>query len=108
MSIELKPRLIGKPVPRKEGREKVTGQSRYIDDIRFPDMLHGATVRSTIPRGKILKVTYGEGSPWDEIVVVTPADVPGNNFVALILDDQPYLADGFVNHPEEAVVLVAH
>jgi CO/xanthine dehydrogenase Mo-binding subunit len=108
MSTLQRPNLLGKPVPRKEGREKVTGQSRYIDDIRFPDMLYGATVRSTVPRGRISKVEFGEGTPWDEVVVVTAADIPGINCVALILDDQPYLADGFVNHPEEAVMLVAH
>src|SRR3954453_13737964 len=108
MSTLLKPHLLGKAVPRKEGREKVTGQSRYIDDIRFPDMLYGTTVRSTVPRGRISSVLFGEGTPWDEVVVVTAADIPGVNCVALILEDQPYLADGFVNHPEEAVMLVAH
>jgi CO/xanthine dehydrogenase Mo-binding subunit len=24
--------LIGKPIPRKEGRKKVTGQALYVDD----------------------------------------------------------------------------
>ena len=46
--------------------------------------------------------------PWDEFTVVTAADIPGANRIALILDDQPYLADGVVNHPEEPVVLLAH
>ena len=32
----------------------------------------------------------------------------GENCVALILNDQPYLADEVVNHPEEAIVLLAH
>src|SRR4030095_4599729 len=35
-------------------------------------------------------------------------DIPGSNYVALILNDQPYLADEVVNHPEEPVVLLAH
>ena len=33
---------------------------------------------------------------------------PGKNVVALIENDQPFLADELVNHPEEAVVLLAH
>ena len=45
--------IIGTSVPRKEGREKVTGQAQYVDDMLLPDMLHGATVRSQVPRGKI-------------------------------------------------------
>ena len=47
--------IIGKSVPRKEGRDKVTGAARYIDDMTMPGMLYGATVRSQIPRGVIKK-----------------------------------------------------
>ena len=100
--------LIGRPVPRKEGRDKVTGRARYVDDIRLPGMLYGATVRSPAPRGRIARVAFGEGVPWDEFVVVTAKDVPGENCVALILNDQPYLADGAFNHAEEPVLLLAH
>jgi CO/xanthine dehydrogenase Mo-binding subunit len=101
-------RLIGRPVQRKEGREKVTGSARYVDDLTFPDMLHGATVRSTVPRGKILGIHFGDGIPWNEFTIVTAKDIPDKNCVALIIEDQPCLADGVVNHPEEAVVLLAH
>jgi CO/xanthine dehydrogenase Mo-binding subunit len=95
-------------VPRKEGRDKVTGQAQYIDDMSLPGMLYGATVRSRIPRGKIARITFGPGIPWDEFVVVSAKDIPGQNCVALILDDQPCLADGAVNHPEEPILLLAH
>jgi len=101
-------RLIGKPVQRKEGREKVTGAAKYVDDIDFPDMLYGATVRSTVPRGKILGIHFGEGIPWNEFTIVTAKDIPAKNCVALLIEDQPCLADAVVNHPEEAVVLLAH
>lgn len=99
---------IGKSVPRKEGRKKVTGQALYVDDLSFPEMLHGVTVRSPAARGKITNITFGGDIPWDEFIIVTAKDVPGANYVALILNDQPYLADGFVNHPEEPVLLLAH
>ncbi len=100
--------LVGKPVPRKEGREKVTGQARYVDDLAFPGMIHGATVRSPIPRGCIRNISFADGIPWDEFTIVTARDIPGQNYVALILNDQPFLAAEFVNHPEEPVVLLAH
>lgn len=99
---------IGRPVPRKEGRGKVTGKSLYVDDISLPGMLHGVTVRSTIARGRIREIIFGDGVPWDEFTVVTARDIPGINAVALILLDQPYLADEFINHPEEPVLLLAH
>jgi CO/xanthine dehydrogenase Mo-binding subunit len=100
--------LIGKPVPRKEGREKVTGAARYVDDLRREGMLHGTTVRSPVARGRIRGVRFGDGIPWEEIVVIDARDVPGKNCITLILEDQPCLAPGVVNHPEEPVLLLAH
>src|SRR5262245_56917830 len=99
---------IGRSVVRKEGRAKVTGQSRYVDDLFLPGMLHGVTVRSQAPRGLIKATHYHDGIPWDEFTIVTAADIPGTNVVALITDDQPSLADVRVNHKEEPVLLLAH
>ena len=100
--------IVGRSLPRKEGREKVEGAARYIDDMRLPGMIYGTTVRSHVPRGRIDAITFGEGVPWDEITVVTAADIPGSNVVKLLTDDQPFLADGVVNHINEPVVLLAH
>jgi CO/xanthine dehydrogenase Mo-binding subunit len=100
--------IVGASVPRMEGRAKVTGEARYVDDMVLPDMLHGATVRSRIPRGKIKKLIFDPGINWSEFVIVTPADIPGKNCIALIEDDQPCLANGLVNHPEEPLLLLAH
>ena len=99
---------VGQPVPRKEGREKVTGEAKYVDDLKFPGMLYGATVRSPVARGRIRGVEFPPGLAWDEFTIVTANDIPGENIVALIVDDQPYLAAERVNHPEEPVVLLAH
>ncbi len=104
--------LVGKPIPRKEGRKKVTGQALYVDDLSFPNMLHGVTVRSSVPRGRIKNISFEGDIPWHEFTIVTAKDIRdlklGENYVALILNDQPYLADEVTNHPEEAVVLLAH
>src|SRR5437899_6998506 len=89
----MKKHLIGRPVPRKEGRAKVTGQARYVDDLVFPGILYGATVRSRVARGRIKGISFGEGIPWHEFTIVTAKDIPGENYVALIAHDQPYLAE---------------
>jgi CO/xanthine dehydrogenase Mo-binding subunit len=101
-------RIVGHPSPRKEGRDKVTGQARYVDDISLPGMIYGATVRSQIPRGKIKKITFGPGINWNDFVIVSAQDIPGKNHIALIANDQPCLADGTINHPEEPILLLAH
>ncbi len=109
-------KVFGHSVERKEGREKVTGRAQYVDDLSFPDdssdttskMIYGVTVRSSVPRGRIRGIRYGGGIPWDEFTIVTAADIPGANEIALIEHDQPCLASEFINHPEEPIVLLAH
>jgi len=100
----------GSAFPRKEGADKVTGRARYIDDISMPGMLHGVTVRSSTPRGRITGIRYGDDIPWDEFVIVTAADIPtaGANEILLLTHDQPCLASNAINHPQEPVVLLAH
>jgi CO/xanthine dehydrogenase Mo-binding subunit len=100
--------IVGRSVPRKEGHDKVTGRALYVDDWTLPNMLYGATVRSTIPRGKIKNITFGCGVDWQQFIIVSAQDIPGKNCVALIGEDQPCLADGVVNHPEEPILLLAH
>ena len=101
-------RIVGKSVPRKEGRDKVTGQSQYVDDMVLPNMLFGATVRSQVPRGRIKRISFGPGIAWEEFVIVSAKDIPGKNCIALIGEDQPCLATEVVNHPEEPILLLAH
>jgi CO/xanthine dehydrogenase Mo-binding subunit len=103
-----KERIVGTPVFRKEGVAKVRGAARYIDDLSLPGMILGATVRSAVPRGHIRQIEFGPGVPWDEFTIVTAKDIPGKNYIALIQNDWPCLADGCVNHPQEAILLLAH
>jgi CO/xanthine dehydrogenase Mo-binding subunit len=108
LAWSLDQKIVGTSVPRKEGRDKVTGAARYIDDMGLPGMLYGATVRSKIPRGRITGVSFSPDIDWKEFVIATAKDIPGKNCIALILDDQVCLADTLINHPEEPVVLLAH
>src|SRR6202008_1005355 len=71
-------------------------------------MIYGTTVRSSVPRGRITRISFAGDIPWDEFTIVTAKDIPGENYVALILNDQPYLAGEVVNRAEEAIVLLAH
>jgi len=101
-------RVVGAPVLRKEVRGKLTGQARYVDDLSMPGMLHGATIRSSVPRGTIREIHFQPGVPWNEFTVVSAKDIPGRNVVALIYEDQPFLAAKQVNHLHEPVLLIAH
>src|SRR5258708_30568257 len=69
--------IVGASVPRKEGWDKVTGAARYVDDLVLPDMIYGATVRSSVPRGKIRKIAFDPSIACTDFVVVTAKDIPG-------------------------------
>jgi CO/xanthine dehydrogenase Mo-binding subunit len=98
---------VGTSVPRREGVEKVTGAARYTDDLVFAGAWYGLTVRSTVPRGRIRGISFDPTFDWSLVVVVTADDIPGDNVVQLIQDDQPALAKDEIRHREEPVALIA-
>jgi CO/xanthine dehydrogenase Mo-binding subunit len=108
MSTHAKTRIVGASVPRKEGVDKLLGRARYVDDIQREGMWYGATVRSSIPRGFIRSISFSRAIDWTGFTIVTAADIPGKNQIQLIVADQPCLADGKVNHCDEAILLLAH
>lgn len=98
---------VGKNVGRSDGAAKVLGTARYVDDLPpMPGELHGATVRSPIPRGIIRSIRFDPSFDWSDVVAVTAADVEHNE-VAMIAVDQPVLARDHVHHAYEPVVLLA-
>ena len=97
---------VGRSVARKDGIGKATGAARYADDLVFPGMLFGRTIRSTVPRGRVRSV-HLDFDPTG-FTVVDHRDVPHHNVVALIEDDQPFLVEREVRHLAEPILLLAH
>jgi len=93
---------------RREALAKLTGREQYVDDLPLDGFLWGMTVRSPAPRGRVTAVRFGKDVDWSQFVVVDDRDIPGPNVVALIEEDQPVLAAGYVRHVHEPVLLVAH
>jgi xanthine dehydrogenase YagR molybdenum-binding subunit len=48
--------FIGKPVPRINGRAKVTGAARFTVDIKLAGMLHARLLRSPYPHARIVSI----------------------------------------------------
>jgi len=99
--------VVGWSVPRREAPEKLTGRARYTDDLVFPGAWFGATVRSSEPHARLLGIERDPAFDWSGVVVLTAADIPGENVVHLIVDDQPVLAADVIRHHAEPVALVA-
>jgi CO/xanthine dehydrogenase Mo-binding subunit len=94
---------------RREGPAKLTGAAKYADDLVFPGAWFGATIRSTDAHARFVALDLDPGFDWSKIVVVTAADIPGDNIVSLISDDQPVLVPvgGEIQHHAEPLALLA-
>jgi CO/xanthine dehydrogenase Mo-binding subunit len=94
---------------RREGPAKLTGLAKYADDLVFPGAWYGSTIRSTEPHARLLGIDLDEDYDWTKVAVVTAADIPGDNVVATIRDDQPVLVPvgGEIRHQAEALCLIA-
>jgi len=100
---------IGASVPRVDGVAKVTGRARYLDDLTAEGAWYGATVRSKVAHGVLEAIDLDPAFDWSQVTVVTAADIPGHNYIALIENDQVALVPvgGRVMHVDEALALVA-
>lgn len=94
---------------RREGPAKLTGTAKYADDLVFPGAWFGATVRSTEPHARFIGVELDDAFDWGRVVVVTADDIPGENVVSLVDNDQPVLVPvgGEIRHQAEPCVLLA-
>ena len=57
--------VVGKPRRRVDGRAKVTGQTRFADDLLLPRMVHCRLLRSPVPHARIRsdRRVAGRGAP---------------------------------------------
>ncbi|CAN5841717.1 xanthine dehydrogenase family protein molybdopterin-binding subunit [soil metagenome] len=104
------PGRIGSPAPlRREGPAKLTGTALYTDDLVVPGAWYGATIRSIEPHARLLGIELDDAFEWSRVVVVTADDIPGENVVSLIDDDQPVLVPvgGEIHHQAEPCALIA-
>ena len=94
---------------RREGPAKLTGEAKYADDLVFPGAWFGATIRSTDAHARFVALDLDPAFDWSKVVVVTAADIPGENIVSLISDDQPVLVPvgGEIQHHAEPLALLA-
>ncbi len=99
---------IGKPVTRKDGVGKVTGETKFFSDMSLPNMLWAKAVRSKYPHARIKRIdtTKAEAVPG-VVTVLTYRDVPGLNAFGIVVPDQPVLCYDKVRYLGDAVAVVA-
>jgi len=100
--------VIGKPRRRVDGRAKVTGQTKFADDIILPRMLHCKLLRSTVPHAKIVRIDTSKAAAVDGVaLVLTGESFPIPYGILPVSHDEHALCPDvvrFVGDPVAAVV----
>src|SRR6187549_1039421 len=101
-------KIIGIPRRRVDGRAKVTGQTRFADDVMLPRMVHCKLLRSTVPHARIVRVDASRAVAHPGVhLVLTGKDFPITyGILPVSQDEHPLAADRvrFVGDPVAAVI----
>jgi aerobic carbon-monoxide dehydrogenase large subunit len=63
-------KLVGKRIRRREDPRMITGTARYVDDIRLPEMLYAAFVRSPHAAANIRSIDISKAAAHPGVVAV--------------------------------------
>src|SRR5262249_36334742 len=100
--------IIGSSRRRVDGRAKVTGQTKFADDLMLPRMLHCKLLRSTLPHARIVRVDAARALAHPGVhLVLTGRDFPIPYGILPVSQDEHALATDrvrFVGDPVAAVV----
>src|SRR3989304_5035001 len=78
--------LIGKPVPRVDGRDKATGAATYGVDVKLPRLLFGKILRSPLAHARVLNIDTSKAERLRGVKAVVTAE------------DSPKIKFGFFKH----------
>ncbi len=100
--------IIGKPRRRVDGRAKVTGQTRFADDVMLPRMVHCKLLRSPLPHARVVRVETARALAHPGVLLVlTGKDFPTPYGILPVSQDEYALEPlrvRFVGDPVAAVI----
>ncbi len=99
--------LVGKPVTRIDGLEKVTGTAKFADDYHFPGQLAAVMLRLPVAHARLGKTDYSAIRNDKNIMAICDhTDVPGQKKVGLIRPDQPVFCYDKIVTPGDVVAML--
>src|SRR5438309_8798800 len=100
-------RIVGKPRRRVDGRAKVTGQTRFADDIVLPRMLHLKLLRSPHAHALIESIDVARAQVHPGVqLVLTGKDFPVSFGILPVTQDEYPLAPQHVRYVGDPVAAV--
>ncbi len=101
-------RVVGRALPKVDAAGKVTGQTRYADDLKLPRMLSGKLLRSPRPHARIVRIdTSGAERLPGVRAVLTGRDLPVPYGILPVSQDEHALAQDRVRFVGDPVAAVA-
>jgi 4-hydroxybenzoyl-CoA reductase alpha subunit len=88
--------VLGKPLPRLDSPGKVTGETKYLNDLTFPGMLYGKVLRSPHSHARIVSINTERARFLPGVrAVITAADTPQIkfSFIQALADKYPLCTD---------------
>ena len=99
--------VVGRPLPKLDAIDKVTGRHRYPADVVLPGMLWGKVLRSPYPHARIVKLDVSAAETMPGVAaVLTWRDLPRKR-LGFIIKDHDVLASDVVRYCGEPVAAVA-
>ncbi|UCD98155.1 MAG: molybdopterin-dependent oxidoreductase [Chloroflexota bacterium] len=84
--------VIGQNYFRPDAIEKVTGHTKFTDDLKFESMLHARVKRAGIPHAILKKIDVGKARAYPGVVcVLTAEDIPAEKNHGLVIFDWPVM-----------------
>jgi CO/xanthine dehydrogenase Mo-binding subunit len=100
-------KVIGKPHPRLDGPDSVTGRAIYSVDVALPALLHAKLFRSSVPHAKIRRLDVSRARTLTGVTaVLTAADMPAKRF-GFAVQDEELLAQEKVRYVGDVIAAVA-
>jgi len=95
------------PAWRNDAVAKVTGKTKFTDDLKFVNMLHAVPVYADHVHARLIKVDTGNAECAEGVVrVLTARDVPGSNRHGQIVKDFRVFADDRIRYHGDVVAVV--
>jgi CO/xanthine dehydrogenase Mo-binding subunit len=92
---------------RNDAHAKVTGRTKYTDDLKFARLLHAAPAYSDFVHARIIRIATEEAERSPGVArVITAKDVPGANRFGQIIRDYRIFADDKIRYNGDVVAIV--
>src|SRR5262249_36466950 len=103
-----KTRVVGRPYTKVDGPSKVTGQTRFADDVMLPRMLHCKLLRAKIAHARIVSIDVSKALERPgAVAIATGADLPIPFGILPVSQDEHALCTDRVRFVGDPVAAVA-